>query len=398
MDHFDILISGGGVAGLTAAGAFGAAGFTVCIVDPAPPVTDIADEGADLRTTAFLQPARDFLEMAGLWDRLAPFATPLQVMRMVDATGRGGSVRTTRDFDAADISDQPFGWNLSNWLLRREMVARLAELDTVDFRPGTGFASMLTRSSGVKVRLSDGRAVQARLIIGADGRGSPVRDAAGIGVRTTRYGQRALTFAVTHAAPHDNLSTEIHKAGGPFTLVPLPDHEGQPCSAVVWMSEAAEADHLESLAEADFNAAATDRSAGLYGPLKLATGRTSWPIISQLADRITAERTALVAEAAHVMPPIGAQGLNTSLKDLTVLLEQCRQAGDRLGEAPMLDAYARARMNDVRLRAVGIDALNRTSMAGLPAVQDLRAKSIGALHDIAPLRRAAMTLGLGAKG
>ncbi|MFO7804880.1 MAG: FAD-dependent monooxygenase, partial [Paracoccaceae bacterium] len=160
MDHFDILISGGGVAGLTAAGAFGAAGFTVCIVDPAPPVTDIADEGADLRTTAFLQPARDFLEMAGLWDRLAPFATPLQVMRMVDATGRGGSVRTTRDFDAADISDQPFGWNLSNWLLRREMVARLAELDTLDFRPGTGFASMLTRSSGVKVRLSDGSAVQ----------------------------------------------------------------------------------------------------------------------------------------------------------------------------------------------------------------------------------------------
>ncbi len=398
MDHFDILISGGGVAGLTAASAFGAAGFTVCIVDPAPPVTDIADAGADLRTTAFLQPARDFLDMAGLWNRLAPFATPLQVMRMVDASGRGGGVRTTRDFDAADISDQPFGWNLSNWLLRREMVARLAELDTVDFRPGTGFASMLTRSTGVKVRLSDGTAVQARLVIGADGRGSPVREAAGIGVRTTRYGQRALTFAVTHVEPHDNVSTEIHRAGGPFTLVPLPDHEGQPCSAVVWMSEAAEASHLETLEEADFNAAATDRSAGLYGPLKLVTGRTSWPIISQVADRITAERTALVAEAAHVMPPIGAQGLNTSLKDLTVLLEQSRQAGDRLGEAPMLDAYARARINDVRLRAVGIDALNRTSMAGLPAVQDLRAMGIGALHDITPLRRAAMTLGLGAKG
>ena len=398
MNKFDILISGGGVAGLTAASAFGAAGFIVCIVDPAPPVTDIADEGADLRTTAFLQPARDFLDMAGLWERLAPFATPLQVMRMVDASGRGGGVRTTRDFDAADISDQPFGWNLSNWLLRREMVARLTELDTVDFRTGVGFASMLTRSTGVKVRLSDGRAVQARLVIGADGRGSPVRDAAGIGVRTTRYGRRALTFAVTHAAPHDNVSTEIHRAGGPFTLVPLPDHEGQPCSAVVWMCDAAEVTRLEAMQEADFNAAATDRSAALYGPLKLATRRTSWPIISQVADRIIAERTALVAEAAHVMPPIGAQGLNTSLKDLTVLLEQAKQAGDRLGETPMLDAYARARMHDVRLRAVGIDALNRTSMAGMPAVQGLRARGIGALHDIAPLRRAAMTLGLGAKG
>ncbi|MFT5744142.1 MAG: 2-octaprenyl-6-methoxyphenol hydroxylase, partial [Paracoccaceae bacterium] len=128
----DILISGGGVAGLTAAAAFGAAGFRVICVDPAPPVTDEAAAGADLRTTAFLQPARELLDRAGLWERLAPFAAPLQVMRIVDAGGEVSEPRITRDFNAADISDVPFGWNLSNWLLRREMVARLGELDTVD--------------------------------------------------------------------------------------------------------------------------------------------------------------------------------------------------------------------------------------------------------------------------
>jgi 2-octaprenyl-6-methoxyphenol hydroxylase len=143
----DILISGGGVAGLAAAAAFGTAGFDVICVDPTPPVTDADADGADLRTTAFLQPATATLAAAGLWDRLAPYAAALQVMRIVDAGGTEAEARLTKDFDAAEISDQPFGWNLPNWLLRREMVARLAELPNVSFRPGTGFARLLTREA-----------------------------------------------------------------------------------------------------------------------------------------------------------------------------------------------------------------------------------------------------------
>ena len=224
--HTDIVIAGGGVAGLTAAAAFGTAGFNVIIVDPTPPVTVGDQEGSDLRTTAFLQPAQRFLEAAGLWPKLAPFAAPLQVMRIVDI-GTGDPV--TRDFNAADISDQPFGWNLPNWLLRREMVARLAELPNVDFRPGVGFQSMLARTTEAIVTFSDSTQAAAKLVIGADGRNSAVRQAAGIGAKTMRYGQKALTFAVTHEAPHDNISTEIHRAGGPFTLVPLPDPDGRPC-------------------------------------------------------------------------------------------------------------------------------------------------------------------------
>ena len=231
----DILISGGGIAGLTAAAAFASAGFSVQCVDPAPPVTERDAEGSDLRTTAFLQPARTLLDEAGLWQRLAPHAAPLQIMRIVDAGGELPEPRIIKDFDAADISDQPFGWNLPNWLLRREMLARLADLPNVDLRLGTATTTLFTRTNEARVTLSDGSQTRARLVIAADGRDSPMREAAGIRVHTTRYGQKALALAVTHPIPHCNVSTEIHRSGGPFTLVPLPDYQGKPSSALVWM-------------------------------------------------------------------------------------------------------------------------------------------------------------------
>ncbi|MBI1416183.1 MAG: UbiH/UbiF family hydroxylase [Limimaricola sp.] len=398
MDRFDtdIVIAGGGVAGLTATAALASAGFSVVCVDPAPPVTEAAADGADLRTTAFLQPARDVLRAAGLWDRLLPHAAPLQVMRIVDAGGPEPEARVTRDFDAAEISDDPFGWNLPNWLLRREMVARIAELPAADFRPGTRFTGLFTRETEAVVTLSDGSRLRTRLVIGADGRDSAVRQAAGIGVKTTRYGQSAVTFAVTHAAPHDNVSTEVHRTGGPFTLVPLPDHDGRPCSAVVWMVPDAEAARLLALPGADFAAEATARSAHVAGPLHLASKRMRWPIISQVARSMVAERVALMAEAAHVVPPIGAQGLNMSLADLAKLVDLARAAPERLGDAQMLEAYQRRRHAEVRLRVTGVDALNRASMAGSPLLRDLRAKGIEALYAATPVRRSLMRLGLGA--
>ena len=390
----DIFIAGGGVAGLTAAAAFGTAGFSVLIVEPTPPVTTETDPGADLRTTAFLQPARATLEAAGVWELMANDATPLQVMRIIDASGPNNDARVTADFDAADISDAPFGWNLPNWRIRQTLLARLSALKTVTFRTGVGFRTMLTREKEVRVSLSDNTQVTTKLVIGADGRDSKVRQAADIAVKTTRYGQMALTFAVTHEQPHQNVSTEIHRSGGPFTLVPLPDHNDQPCSAVVWMTNRAEAQRLANLAPLDFEQEATARSAQSYGPLKLVNRRGLWPIISQIADRVSAERTALIAEAAHVMPPIGAQGLNMSLKDIAVL---CAQAENKpLGGYDMLQAYQRARHADIALRVRGIDVLNRASMAGAPIAQDLRVAGVKTLHGIAPLRKTLMSLGLGA--
>lgn len=389
----DILISGGGVAGLTAAAAFGSAGYSVICVDPAPPVTTEAADGADLRTTAFLQPSVEVLAAAGLWSRLAPFAAPLQVMRIIDAGGATQEPRLIKDFNAADISDQPFGWNLPNWLLRREMVARLSELPNVDFRPGVATTTLLTRTSEARVALSDGAQITARLVIAADGRASTMRAALNIPVRTLRYGQKALTFAVTHKIPHQNISTEIHRSGGPFTLVPLPDRDGLPCSAVVWMETGPEVQRLAGLDVPAFQVAIDARSCLILGPLTLVTKRLIWPIIAQLAARMSGERVALMAEAAHVLPPIGAQGLNMSLADLAALLDLAQH--HELGGAAMLDAYHKRRHLDVEARVLGVDALNRASMLGAPPLRDLRASALNALYALDPLRKTVMKAGLG---
>jgi 2-octaprenyl-6-methoxyphenol hydroxylase len=391
----DILISGGGVAGLTAACAFGAAGFRVICVEPTAPVTDAEAEGADLRTTAILTPSVAVLEAAGLWPRLAPHAAALQVMRIVDAGGDEPVARLTKDFDAAEISDAPFGWNLPNWLLRREMVARLADLPTVDFRPGVGFARMLTREAEALVTLTDGSQIGARLVIGADGRNSPVREALGIGARTFRYGQQALAFAVAHDQTHDNVSTEVHRSGGPFTLVPLPDRNGQPASAVVWMERGAEIARLTALPIPEFEAEMTARSSGALGPLRLISRLTVWPIISQIAERMAGQRSVLMAEAAHVMPPIGAQGLNMSLADLTALLALAEARRDDPGSAAVTEAYHRRRHWEVQARVLGIDMLNRASMAGAQPLRDLRARALDMLYSARPVRQTLMRAGLG---
>ncbi|MCQ0968959.1 UbiH/UbiF family hydroxylase (plasmid) [Paracoccus sp. TK19116] len=391
-DAVDVLVSGAGPAGLIAAAAFGSRGWHVLCVDPAPPVTDVANEGADLRTTAFLAPSVDLLDRIGLWDRLSPHATPLQVMRIVDAGGTTATPRLTRDFDAAEIGDRPFGWNLPNWLIRRELVAHLQDLGTVELRPGTATAGIVARDDASVVSLSDGDRVRARLIIGADGRTSPVRQASGIGVRTFRYGQKALAFAVSHETPHGNVSTEVHRSGGPFTLVPLPDRDGLPRSAVVWMDRGPEIARLRTLPTEDFVTALNERSAGVLGHLTPITRLSEWPIISQIADRFSGPRTALIAEAAHVLPPIGAQGLNMSLADLGALLDMsANEPGGRDG----LIRYNRTRRPEAMARLLGIDALNRASMAGAQPLRDLRAAALGTLYGVAPVRRLLMRTGLG---
>ena len=395
MQTTDVLISGGGVAGLTAAAAFGSLGFSVICIEANPPVTSDAESGADLRTTAVLQPSIPVLQAAGLWQYLQAHAAPLQVMRIIDAGGPGPEPRVSKDFDAADLSDQPFGWNLPNWLLRKAMLARLDDLPNVSLRTGLTTTRLLTRTNAAIVTLSDGSRVSARLAIAADGRASTLRDALGIAVKTIRYGQKALSFTVTHKIPHGNVSTEIHRSGGPFTLVPLPDRDGSPASAVIWMETGPEAMRLSTLPIPDFEAAMNIRSCHALGPLVLSSRRTVWPIITQIAERMAGERVALLAEAAHVLPPIGAQGLNMSLSDLAALCDLARSDPADLGSARMLDAYHDARHRDIQARIIGIDALNRASMTGGQMLHDMRANALTALHSVEPLRKTLMRSGLG---
>ncbi|MEM6636572.1 MAG: FAD-dependent monooxygenase [Pseudomonadota bacterium] len=394
----DIFVSGGGIAGLMASAIFGRAGFSVICTDPTPPILSVSEPNADLRSTAFLQPAKTLLAETGIWPVLSDHATPLQVMQIADATAAASEPLVARAFDAADISTEPFGWNVPNWLLRRELVGLMEDLPEVTFLPDVATERAVGRQDAAYVSLSNGRRIKARLVVAADGRNSPLRQGAGISVHTRRTGQKALAFSVAHTKPHENVSTEIHRSGGPFTLVPLPDHKGQPRSAVVWMEHAAKARGLYEMAEADFEAALNERSAGVLGQLSLVGRRSIWPIILQLADRFHARRLALIAEAAHVVPPIGAQGLNMSLTDIAALRDLAAARQDGLGDAQMLNAYTAARWPDVAARVAGIGMLNGISQTGGQRFGAVRAAGIRMIHDLRPVRIALMRAGLGRSG
>ncbi|WP_417239454.1 FAD-dependent monooxygenase [Celeribacter halophilus] len=396
-DSVDVLVSGGGIAGLIAAAAFGASGFKTLMVDPTPPVVTGHEASSDLRSTAFLRPARDLFEKIGIWEALAPHATPLEALRIVDTVSgeTGPEIRTERQFEGRESANEPFGWNFLNWVIRRELARAVPDIANVELRYGVGFKTMLTRTSEARVTLSDGATVRAKLVVAADGRNSPVREAAGIGVKTTRYGQKSLAFTATHELPHHNVSTEIYREGGPFTMVPLPDIDGKPASAIVWMNKGPYATELLNMEVDAFNAAMTDRSAGLYGSLELASGRGVFPIITQLADRLSDERVAVIAEAAHVLPPIGAQGLNTSLNDLAELLTLSENHRGDLGGQEMLDAFARTRHRDIAARAKVVDLFNRVVRSEDEILRTVRLLGLKAVHDLRPVRRKVMKAGLG---
>ncbi|MBM7068179.1 FAD-dependent monooxygenase [Actibacterium sp. 188UL27-1] len=391
----DILVAGGGIAGLTAAAACAHAGHSVTLVSPDTPVTEPAADGSDLRSTAFLQPAVALFDKIGLWSDLGPQATALDGLRIVDSIGWPPEVRTTREFQSTDISDQPFGWNLLNWQTLGRLVQSLERHKHVDLCYGTAFKSMVQRDREVIVTLTNGDSIAARLVVAADGRNSAVRAAAGIDVATTRYGQKALAFVVGHAIPHENVSTEIYNEGGPFTMVPLPDQDGQPASAIVWMNPSAKALELADLPDADFAAHASERSCHWLGPMTLKSPRRIWPIISQRAQALTAPRVALLAEAAHVVPPIGAQGLNTSLNDIAALMGALTAHPGDPGADTVLATYRRARTADIRARVAAIDLFNRVTKSGTPWLQSLRLNGLKLVHDAAPLRRSVMRAGIG---
>ncbi len=389
MEEYDILVVGGGVAGLSATAVFAAAGYRTLCIDKAA-----ADAGLrDTRTTAFLRPAVELLSQAGVWPLLDGATAPLNTMRLIDAGGEVNEAREIADFHAAEISEPPFGWNVTNRDMRRALIKRIEASPDANVSFATSLDGLTPRRTHQIARLSDGRTVRARLIVGADGRDSAVRDISGIGAQRTGYGQKGLVFTVRHEEPHQGVSTEIHRTGGPFTLVPMPDDDQGCRSSVVWMERAGEAMRLAALDDDEFNEALNDRSLDVLGRLTVVSPRAAWPIISLIAHRLTAPRTALVAEAAHVVPPIGAQGLNMSLSDIAALRDGI--SGDP-GAADSLAVYQR-RWPELAARVAGIDALNRAAMAGAQPIRDLRRAGLGLIARARPVRQTAMRLGLGVK-
>jgi 2-octaprenyl-6-methoxyphenol hydroxylase len=373
---------GDGPAGLVAALTLAYDGQDVVLV-AAPP------SQVDWRTSALLTGSVALLERVGAWERLVAKAFPLRRMRIVDGTKR--LVRAPEvTFEADEVGLDAFGYNISNSDLVAGLEALLLErgIRRID---ALATAAQID-ADAITLRLSDGATVRARLVAAADGRRSAMRDTAGIAVDAWTYEQAALVCNLRHTLPHNDTSTEFHTEYGPFTLVPL----GANRSSLVWVDRPTEHERRMALADDALVAEIEARSQSILGAMWLDSPRQVFPLSGMTARRFGASRVALIGEAGHVVPPIGAQGLNLGLRDVSALSEIAREATDPGGDAA-LATYDRARRADVVSRALAIDALNRTVLTSFLPAQVARGLGLFLLDRVPPLRRAAMRQGLGAR-
>jgi 2-octaprenyl-6-methoxyphenol hydroxylase len=315
----------------------------------------------------------------------------LSAMRLVDDTGRLIRAPEVR-FSADEIGLEAFGYNIENRILVAALEARTAQIESLT-RLDDEAESVIPGDDEVTITTAAGASVSARLVVGADGRHSLCREAAGIAVTRRELDQAALTFNISHARPHRNISTEFHTPHGPCVFVPLP---GNRCS-VVWVASPKEAERLRELSDEELSEAAEKQSHSIFGRVRVEPGRYVFPLAIERPQRFAARRVVLAGEAAHVVPPIGAQGLNLGLRDADDIAEFVREAlesGDDPGGSRVLQRYDFARRADILSRTFVIDAANRSLLSDLLPMQSLRAAGLHLIGSIGPLRRLAMREGL----
>ncbi|MEW6644334.1 MAG: UbiH/UbiF family hydroxylase [Pseudomonadota bacterium] len=381
---FDVAVIGGGPAGLVAAIALARSGAATALLARRIPY-------ADNRTTALLGQSVDLLETLEVWPRCKDSAAPLRVMRLVDDTGRLIRAPEVR-FSSDEIGREAFGYNIENRILVAALEARAAEFANIT-RFDDEADAVTPRDDAVHIHTRRGETLTARLVVGAEGRHSISRDAAGIDVNRRALAQTALTFNVTHTRPHHDASTEFHTVNGPCVFVPLPGAR----SSVVWVTSPAEAERLKQLSDDDLALAAEQRAHSILGRMRIEGGRNTFPLAFERPRRFAMQRVVLVGEAAHVLPPIGAQGLNMGLRDaadIATIVADARAGHEDPGAPAVLSRFERARWADVNSRTVMIDLANRSLLSDLLPLHMLRAAGMHLLGHVGPLRRLAMREGL----
>jgi 2-octaprenyl-6-methoxyphenol hydroxylase len=377
----EVAVIGAGPVGLVSAIALAAAGVDTLLVAPPAQV--------DHRTTALLAGSVTALDTLGTWQACAREATPLKKLRIIDDTRR--LVRAPEVlFAAAEIGCEAFGYNIQNHHLITALQARTTALALHSI--ATPALAIESDAPGVTIRHADGVA-RVQLAIGADGARSVCRTAAEIVTQRRTYPQAALTLNLAHERAHDETSTEFHTEEGPFTLVPLPGRR----SSLVCVVTPAHCAELAAMDDAALSAEIERRAHSLFGAMTVEAGRGVFALAVETADAFARNRIALVGEAAHVVPPIGAQGLNLGIRDAATIAEivaDAHQRGEDVGSPDVIARYDQERRADIVTRTLAVDLLNRSLLAEFMPAYGARGFSLYLVDRIGPLRRALMREGI----
>lgn len=394
MDRADVIILGGGLVGLALAAALDCSGLSAILVDPADP-DERLDAAFDGRTSAVSSSSTRMLEATGVNEHFPVPGCPILKIQVADGLQPGGLA-----FEPG-ADDEPLGWMHENRHLRAALRARAEAGKNLWLLWKSRAASVDRSETGVVVSLDDGRKLFAPLLIAADGRSSPMREEAGIRIARWRYDHSAIVSVLRHERPHDNIAYEIFYPGGPFALLPMTDDEKGYRSAIVWSVPKEDAAGFLSLGDGDFAAEAKAAMGGFLGDISLAAPRSTYPLGFHHASQITAERLALVGDAAHAIHPIAGQGLNLGFRDAAalaqVLVEGARLGLD-LGDRQLLDRYQRWRSLDALSVAFATDSLTRIYAVPGRAASAVRRFGMGLIDRIAPVKNKLMSEARGTSG
>lgn len=399
----DVIVAGAGLAGATFALAAASGGLKVALIDPQPFPVQLAAT-FDGRSTAIAWSTFRMLDALGIGEKLRPHACRMDRILVTDGRRPGAASKAASPaflrFDSEEVGDatggEPLGYMVENRRIRAALAEVLAD-SPVDLMAPAAVEAVDGAGPLAVVTLKDGRVLAAPLVVGAEGRGSLVRKAAGIDTVGWGYGQSGVVATVRLDHDHGNVAHEYFLPNGPFAILPLTDQR----ASLVWTETTRAAEALRDCSDAAFRSHLMRRFGEFLGEARPEGPRFVYPLSLELATRLTGPRTALLGDAAHGVHPVAGQGLNMGLKDTAALAEilvEAARLGEDIGSETVLDRYARWRRFDTFALAAGFDGFVRLFSNDLAPVRMARDLGMAAVNRIAPLRKAFMGEAGGATG